>query len=109
MIEDEEKVLAEAKRIVCDLSADPTLRVMAAHVVTMRRDLDAMSAWDDVKDQWSAAIREAHPVRSGSHDEYGVAMQMVGHRHSKGELVALVNWLLVRLRECKQHLRSSIT
>lgn len=55
--------------------------------------------WEDVPDEWTAAIRAAHPAHgSGSHDEYGIAMQMVGHRHSKGELVALVNWLLVRLK-----------
>jgi hypothetical protein len=101
-IEDEEKVFAEATRIVCDHTADLTLRVMAAHVLTLRRDLDAMSAWDDAKDQWSAAIREAHPAHSDSHDEYGVAMQMVEHRHSKGDLVALVNWLLVRLKAAEK-------
>jgi len=41
------------------------------------------------------ANKAAHPTRSGSHDEYGTAMQMVGHRHGKFELVALVHWLLV--------------
>jgi hypothetical protein len=52
-------------------------------------------AWEDVADEWTDAIKAAFPTRSGSHDEYGVAMQMVGHRHSKDELIALVNWLLV--------------
>lgn len=52
--------------------------------------------WEDVDDEWSDAIKAAHPTRSGSHEDYGIAMKMVGHRHSKGELVALVNWLLVR-------------
>jgi len=53
-------------------------------------------AWQDVRDEWSDAIEAAHPARgSESHDEYGVAMRMVGNRHSKGELLALVNWLLV--------------
>jgi len=54
--------------------------------------------WEDTDDEWTEAIKAAHPARSESHDEYGVAMQMVGHRHSKGELVALVNWLLVLLK-----------
>jgi hypothetical protein len=49
-----------------------------------------------VDDEWTERIKAAHPTRSGSHDEYGIAMRMVGHRHSKGELVALVNWLLVQ-------------
>jgi len=54
-----------------------------------------MNPWEDVKDEWTPAIRAAHPTRSDSHEEYATAMHMVGHRHSKGELVALVNWLLV--------------
>ena len=52
--------------------------------------------WEDTPDEWTDAIKAAFPTRSGSHDQYGIAMQMVSHRHSKSELVALVNWLLVR-------------
>jgi hypothetical protein len=44
------------------------------------------------------AIHAAHPTRSGSHEEYETACKMVGNRHSKAELVNLVNWLLVRLK-----------
>lgn len=63
----------------------------------------ASGAWEDAEDEWTAAVKAAHPARgSGSHDEYGVAMRMVGHRHSKGELVALVNWLLVRIKQAKE-------
>ena len=58
----------------------------------------ADTKWEDVPDGWTAAIAAAHPARSKSHEEYGVAMRMVSHRHSKGALVALVNWLLVRLK-----------
>jgi len=59
----------------------------------------AAAEWEDIPDEWTDAIKSAHPGHgSESHDEYGVAMQMVGHRHSKGELVALVNWLLVCLK-----------
>lgn len=58
-------------------------------------ELAAMREWKDVEDEWSEAINAAFPTRSGSHGQYGVAMKMVGNRHSKGELVALVNWLLV--------------
>ena len=52
--------------------------------------------WDDRTDEWTEQIKEAFPTRSGSHEHYAEAMRMVGNRHSKGELVALVNWLLVR-------------
>lgn len=61
-----------------------------------RRGLPSASdSWKDAPDEWTDAISSAHPTRSGSHDEYRVAMKMVGHRHSKGELVELVNWLLM--------------
>lgn len=54
-------------------------------------------AWDDADDQWTAEIKAAHPVRSESHETYATAMKMVGTRRSKGALVALVNWLLIRI------------
>ena len=54
-------------------------------------------SWDDVEDRWTPEIKAAHPTRSGAHDEYAEAMKMVENRHSKGELVNLVTWLLVRL------------
>ena len=54
--------------------------------------------WEDKMDGWSKRVAAAHPARSGSHDEWVTAMKMVGNRHSKGELVALVNWLLVENR-----------
>jgi hypothetical protein len=59
--------------------------------------IDQLSSWEDTPDEWTQAIDAAFPTRSGSHDEYGMAIQMVSHRHSKGELVKLVNWLLIRL------------
>jgi len=68
-----------------------------------RGRVDAL-AWDDTDaDEWSEAIDAAFPTRSGSHDEYEIAMRMVGARRSKGSLVALVNWLLVRLGETGAH------
>jgi hypothetical protein len=63
--------------------------------------LDEIMHWQDAKDEWTEAIRAAHPSRSESHGEYGIAMRMVGNRHSKGELVALVNWLLVERRRTR--------
>ena len=59
-------------------------------------------AWADDEDEWSGKIRDAFPTRSGSHEEYGIAMRMVGNRHSKGELVSLVNWLLVELNKRRE-------
>lgn len=51
---------------------------------------------DDVEDEWTEAIKAAHPTRNGSHETYATAMRMVGARRSKGALVELVNWLLQR-------------
>ena len=58
--------------------------------------------WSDTPDEWSKDIKAAFPTRSGSHEHYATAMQLVGNRHSKGELVALVNWLLVLLEKAKK-------
>jgi transcriptional regulator GlxA family with amidase domain len=54
-----------------------------------------MSVDGDKDDEWTARIDEAFPTSSGSHEEYATALRMVGNRHSKAALVALVNWLLV--------------
>ncbi len=64
-------------------------------------DGDEPSIWDDKPDEWTPEIEKAFPTRSESHDEYAIAMRMVGSRRSKGALVALVNWLLVRLKRAK--------
>ena len=59
----------------------------------------ASAEWADTPDEWIDAIKAAHPAHgSETHDTYGIAMRMVGNRHSKGQLVALVNWLLVRIQ-----------
>lgn len=69
----------------------------------LRRALAALDGlqeaqrWDDEeKDQWTAEIEAAFPTRSGAHEAYADAMRMVGNRRSKGALVALVTWLIVR-------------
>ena len=41
-----------------------------------------------------AAIKAAHPTRTGRHKQYAEAMRLVSERHEKAELVELVNWLL---------------
>lgn len=43
------------------------------------------------------AIHDAHPIRTGRHDQYAEAMRLVGAKRSKGALVSLVTWLLFRL------------
>lgn len=55
---------------------------------------DIPDRWGDKTDQWSTRITAAHPMNSGDHDTYTVAMEMVGNRRSKAALVELVNWLL---------------
>lgn len=68
-------------------------------LVHWRAWAEELLKWEDIDDEWTEAIKEAHPTRSDSHEEYATAMRMVGHRHSKHELVSLVNWLLVRLKD----------
>ena len=45
-----------------------------------------------------AEIDAAFPTRSGDHESYNEAHRLVSAKYSKGALVALVNWLLVKLK-----------
>lgn len=51
------------------------------------------------------AITAAHPTRSSRHYEYGEAVRMVGAKHSKGALIELVSWLLIRARDAEEQLK----
>jgi hypothetical protein len=44
-------------------------------------------------------IAAAHPMKTGKHHLYDQAMKLVGERHDKGDLVELVNWLIMSLDE----------
>lgn len=78
--------------------AERRVKELEASSEMAQRIAEEALRFDSVKDEWSEAIAKAHPVRSESHEQWGTAMKMVGNRHGKGELVALVNWLLVNLR-----------
>lgn len=58
--------------------------------------------WMDRDDDLTCAIEESHPVSSGRHDLYARAFKLVGNRHSKEALVALVNHLLLEAEEARQ-------
>lgn len=45
-------------------------------------------------DLLAEAITAAHPLKTKRHDLYEIALDMVGQRHEKAELVMLVNYLL---------------
>jgi hypothetical protein len=68
-------------------------------IADLEEELRQARDWEDVDDEWTAEIDAAHPTRGGSHEDYATAMKMVGHRHSNGELVALVCWLLSKTRK----------
>jgi hypothetical protein len=56
-----------------------------------------LNDWADKDDKWTKEVEDAFPTRSGSHKEYQTAMEMIHARHSKGAIVALINWLLLRI------------
>jgi hypothetical protein len=88
----------EREEAVVTASADQLgerIEALEAELAALREELRQARDWEDVDDQWTEVIKAAYPTRSGSHDEYGIAMRMVSSRRSKGQLVALVNWLLV--------------
>jgi hypothetical protein len=63
---------------------------------------DALRApWTDKDDEYTARITAAHPMMTGDHKTYRVALEMIGNRHSKYALVNLVNWLLRDLDEAR--------
>lgn len=59
--------------------------------------IDELERWQYSHLPEDEEIEAAFPTRSGRHDLYQEAMRLVGARITKGELVALVNWLLVRI------------
>ena len=89
--------LVQTLRAQRDEARKRLVQTLRAQGDEARTKLAAEPTWDDRPDEWTEAVKAAFPTRSGSHDEYALAMKMVGSRNGKGELVALVNWLLVRL------------
>jgi hypothetical protein len=55
--------------------------------------------WRDRPTPEDEDIDAAHPVNSDRHETYAKAMRLVGDRHSKSSLVAMVNWLLTRVED----------
>ena len=94
------RVLDDARISGADQVSDDT-RKSIRDALALQRGQSADDAWTDTKDEWSSAIRAAHPIESDSHEEYAIAMRMVSSRYSKGELVSLINWLLVREKTSK--------
>lgn len=60
----------------------------------------------DRRDQWTPMIEASHPMKTGAHDAYATALEMVGNRHSKGALVQLVCWLVQRVDMAENDLRN---
>ena len=90
--------------LACDIDdamreVDPAVHAtsLVQKAAALVEENQRLRAWEDVDDEWTDAIRAAHPTRAGTFDQYATAMRMVGHRHSKGELVSLVTWLLARV------------
>lgn len=63
--------------------------------------------WQDKRDRWTSMIDASHPMKTGTHDAYATALEMVGNRHSKGALVELVCWLVQRADAAEARLRAA--
>jgi hypothetical protein len=87
----------------CDQCAVNATGSVAAYPFTFTVVVPNIDDWKDAEDEWTAEIKAAHPARTDSHHhEYATAMRMVGNRHSKGALVALVTWLLIEKNRARQ-------
>lgn len=51
--------------------------------------------WEDAHDELTDAINANHPMKTKDYSQYSKAQSLVSNRHSKYELVDLVNHLLV--------------
>lgn len=86
----------------CHMFREEALRLRAEldaaqqRIAQLEAERDAQR-WEDGPSPEDEAIMAAHPLRSGCHALHAQAMELVGARHSKGSLVALVNWLLHRV------------
>lgn len=87
--------ILKARLASADERWQAVVRIKDVTIEVMQKEALELQRWTDTPDKWTDAIQEAFPTRSSSHDEYQDAQTMVGNRHAKGELVALVNWLLV--------------
>ena len=93
---------------------DEAVETLAQKARETRDSLEKLEAihnapWEDKDDEWTSAIHDAFPTRSGSHKEYAIARRMVGNRHGKGALIDLVNWLLVRAKdEFRDHIEAKL-
>ena len=62
--------------------------------------LEELTTWRSESDEAlpeDPLIDAAHPMESGVHENYPIALRFVGARRSKYGLVNLVNWLLSRV------------
>lgn len=78
---------------------------VAAQRDALQAEVEKWRQWQDEPSPEDGEIEAAFPTRSGSHAAYARAMELVRTRHSKGSLVALVNWLLVDLAEARESIR----
>lgn len=58
--------------------------------------------WADRPTPDDEAIQAVFPTRSNRHDLYREAQRLVGARHGKFALLAMVNWLLHRIEQAEQ-------
>ena len=96
--------------IECHDDTRPELmRRLAAALIETTAELEQFQVpWDSDKPiPEDAAINASHPLDTGRHELYAHAMRMVGAKHSKGALVALVNWLLHRVEDAEKKERNT--
>lgn len=64
--------------------------------------------WEEKADESSLEIDAEFPTRSGNHERFLRALELVNHRHDKYSLVALVNWLLARAEKAEALVKDSV-
>ena len=95
-----ETLMNEFRSNLRDLGEHTAFKLLHGRVVSMLSRGTALEEqeWADRPDEWTDRIKAVHPMNTGKHEVYATAMKMVGNRHGKFSLVALVNWLLMERR-----------
>lgn len=92
---------SEPDRHNCDLCCvRQRAEAAESRAAELERELAEWKEWRDKPLPEDAEIDAAFPTRTKKHNIYFEARRLVSARHSKGELVALVNWLLHLRARC---------
>jgi hypothetical protein len=95
MMEEIEKAVGESPWVPAEYYMNEVVSDICDFLRRPRTDAEA-TEWSDKPDDLTDQIKAAHPHHTRDFATYTRALEAVSNRHSKGELVNLVNFLMSR-------------